>query len=114
MALTKGATALATNVTTTSTTSAVDVSDAYAPGITWSIVQVGTATTAARFTVEVSVDGGTTYRGVQSVAAGLAAGTYSDSIALDPFVTHVRLAFTQQSGGTSSTLNAQVGEVTGL
>lgn len=114
MALTKGATTLASSVTTTSTTSAVDVSNAYRASVYASMVQVGTATTPAQLKVEVSPDGGTTWYDLTEFTYPVAAGTYEHVIALPDDAQSVRLSFTAQSGGTSSTLNAQVGEITAL
>jgi hypothetical protein len=115
VALTKGATSIVSGQTTSTTTSAADVSDAYSPAVGVKIVQVGTATTAASFIVQVSFDGGTNYYDDGGpIAAGFAAATYTWVINLLPPVTNVRLVYTQQAGGTSSTLSAQAGEVTAL
>lgn len=114
MALTKAATSAASGVTTTSTTTAVDTSNAYRSSLYYSMVQVGEATTAASMAVQVSPDGGTTYYDLIAVQFGEAADTYENVIELPDDTTRVRIAFTAQSGGTSSTLDAQVGEVTAL
>lgn len=114
MALTKAATTLASGVTTTSTTPAQDCSNAYAADVGVKIVQVGSATSAASFKVEVSFDGGTDYYTHAEASAGLAAATYTWTIALPPSATHVRIAFVTQSGGSSSTLDAELGEVTAV
>lgn len=113
MALTKAATSLASSVTTTSTTSGVDISNAYRSSVYYSMVQVGTATTAASMVVEVSPDGSTWYD-LTEITFGTAADTYEGVVEMPDDAQEVRLAFTAQSGGTSSTLNAQVGEVTAL
>jgi hypothetical protein len=49
-----------------------------------------------------------------SIGTGTAAATYTWSIPLPETATHVRIVYTQQSGGTSSTLSAETGEVTAL
>jgi hypothetical protein len=103
-----------TNQTTTATSAAQDVSAAYAASLYVSIVQAGTATTAASFTVQVSPDGGGTFYNLTPAgfAAGLAPATYQWVIAIPADATHVKVAYTQQAGGTSSTLTAQIAEIT--
>jgi hypothetical protein len=109
---TKSNAALATNVTATATQTAVEVGAAnFRPAAALQIAQVGTATTAATVVLQASVDGGTTYSDVATRTAGLAAATYSWVSSIPDAVSHVRTVFTEQSGGTSSTLNAQLGRV---
>jgi hypothetical protein len=114
MALTKGtAIAVASGVTTTSTTTAADISTAYLANLGVKIVQVATATTAASFIIQVSFDGGTDYFDhTGSIAAGISAATYTWTIPLPDDATHVKIAFTAQAGGTSSTLSAEAGAIT--
>ncbi len=114
MAVTKGNLSVLSAVTTTQTSSAQSLTDAYAAGIYVTIVVVGTATTGASFILQWSPDGGTTYYNGPSYVAGLSAATYSWVIAAPPDATHVKVAYTQQSGGTSSTLTAQISKITAL
>lgn len=120
MALTIANTAVATNVTATNTTpTGVSVVDGYSKTLGVSIVQVGTASTVATWWAQVSFDGGSTYldhagTSQAGIAAGTAANTYSWTVVLPSEATHVRVPFTAQAGGTSSTLNAVVGKVTAL
>jgi hypothetical protein len=114
MAATKANATLLSAVTTTQTSSAQDTSGDYADDLYVSIAQVGTATTAASFIVQWSEDAGTTYYNSQTYTAGLTAGTYYWTISIPSTATNVKVAFTQQSGGTSSTCTAQLGRVTGI
>jgi hypothetical protein len=114
MALTKAATTLMNGVTTSTTSSAVDVSNSYSTTVGIEVVQVGTATTAASWKLNVSLDGGTDYFVHAEASAGTAAGTYTWTVDLPMAATHVTLTSTAQSGGTSSTFDAEVGEVTAL
>jgi hypothetical protein len=114
MALTKGtAISVASGVTTTSTTTAASIASAYLTSLGVKIVQVGTATTVASFIIQVSFDGGTDYFDhTGSVAAGANAATYTWTVPLPDDATHVKIAFTAQAGGTSSTLSAEAGAIT--
>lgn len=114
MALTKAATTLASGVTTDTTTSAVDVSDAYRATVYYSMVQVAAATTGASMDVEVRPSAAGSYYVLTSIQFPAAAGTYQGAIELPDDIQDVRLDFVAQSGGTSSTLDAEVGEVTAL
>jgi hypothetical protein len=118
MALVKASVSHVTGQTASTTTTGTDVSASYRTMIGVSIVQVGTATTAATFRVQCSPDGGTNYYDESGdIAAGTAAGTYTwgpDSAVIPDAATHVRLVYVAQSGGTSSTLSAIVGKVTTL
>jgi hypothetical protein len=116
MALTKGtAIAVASSVTTSQTTTGVSIATAYRATLGVSIVQVGAATTAATFNVQVSFDGGTDYFDVTGVVgAGTAAATYLWTVPLPDDASHVRIVFTAQAGGTSSTLSAEAGAITAL
>jgi carbon monoxide dehydrogenase subunit G len=101
--------------TTSTTTTATDIGAIYRAMIGVSIVQVGTATTAATFRVQVSPDGGTNYYDFTGdIAAGTAAATYTWAVELPDASNRVRIVFVQQSGGTSSTLSAVVGELTAI
>ncbi len=115
MALTKSGVSHVSGQTTSTTTAATDISASYRSAIGVSIVQVGTATTAATFRVQVSQDGGTNYYDwTGDIAAGTAAGTYTWEVELPDAANRVRLVYVQQAGGTSSTLAATVGKVTAL
>ena len=61
MALTKSVVAVASGVTTTSTTTGVSIATAYRATLGVSVVVVGTPTVAASLIVQVSLDGGTDY-----------------------------------------------------
>lgn len=113
MALTKTDTSHVSGQTTSTTTTATDISNAYSATIYVGIVQVGTASSAATAKIELSTDG-TNYYDYVTLTAGTAAATYEWVIELTADAQYVRIVFTQQSGGTSSTLDARVGEVTGL
>ena len=117
MALTKTYTAMtwaSGSATSSGTTNAVDVSGSYASEVYVQIVVVGTATTAASFTVAFSADT-TNYRGsVGPFSAGTAASTYKFVVAVPPGASDVEIVYTAQSGGTSSTLTADVSRVTAL
>lgn len=114
MPLTKTSSAILTGQTTTTTSSAIDVSSSYISDVYVSATQVGTATSAASFQVLFSPDSGTTWYSGQLFTAGLNAGTYYWIINVPNDATHIKIAYTQQSGGSSSTLTAQVGMITGL
>lgn len=116
MAASRSNATLLSAVTTTQTSSAVDVSAGYGGTIGVSIVVAGTATTAASFQVLWSPDGGTTYYvlGGATYQAGTAAGTYNFSIDIPIGATKIEIAFTAQVGGTSSTCTAQASWVSGV
>jgi hypothetical protein len=117
MAIVKGTgtTVLASTASTT-TSSAISSNSDYATAVYISIVQVGTATTAAQVQISVSPDGGTTYYNSPTLlwAAGLGAGTYQTMLVLDPTTTNFKAIFTAQVGGTSSTVVAQSNDVTAV
>jgi hypothetical protein len=116
MAATKGTgTSVLSAVTTTQTSSAIDVSGDNVDEIYVSLVVVGTPTTSANFAIQQSPDAGTTYYSGPIYSAALTAGTYYwGPILLGMTCTKVKVSFTAQSGGTSSTLTAQLNKVTGL
>jgi hypothetical protein len=116
MASTKGTgTAVLSAVTTTQTSSAIDTSADNADELYVSLVVVGTPTVSASFIIQQSPDGGSTYYSGPSYTAALAAGTYNwGPLLLGMTCTKVKVAFTQQNGGTSGTLTAQLNKVTGL
>ncbi len=114
MAATKANTTLLSAVTTTQTSSAADISTVYAADVYVSIIEVGTAATAASFIIQWSEDGGTTYYNSPVYSAGLAAATYYWTIAVPATADHVKIAFTAEAGGTSSTCTAQLGKITGV
>lgn len=114
MALTKTTTSHLTGQTsTTATPTGTDISNAYRATAYIEIIQVGTATTAATVSVEVSTDN-TDWYSMGTFTAGLSAATYEWVVQLPDDAQYVRTPFTAQSGGTSSTLDVQIGEITGI
>ncbi len=116
MAATKGYTTLtwaSGSSTTSGTTNAVTVSTDYSQDAAIAIVQVGTATTAASFQVQYSFDGSTYYTLI-TITAPTTAGTYYWTISLPVTAAYVEIVYGAQSGGTSSTLTGQVGDVSGI
>jgi hypothetical protein len=99
--------------TSSGTTNPISCSTDYIQEVYVSIVQVGTATTAASFSLQWSPDGSTYYAG-QTFTAGTAAATYTWTIAVPVTAEDVQIVYTAQSGGTSSTLTAQLGQLTGV
>jgi len=114
MAATKTSTSILSAVTTTQTSPVVDCSTDYAQEVYVSIAQVGTATTPASFDVQWSPDGGTTYYTSATYSAGTAAATYYWVVSVPVTATKLKVDFTAQAGGTSSTCTAQLGQVTGI
>lgn len=114
MAITKSNTALLTAVTTSQTSSAIPTSGDYADEVYVSIVVVGTPSGAASFFISWSPDNGTTYYVSQTYSTPLVAGTYDWTISLPVTCTKVEITFVTQTGGTSSTLTAQLGQVTAV
>src|ERR1700688_2771974 len=102
--------------TASTTTSAAQlVSTNYATEVYIDLVQVGTATTAATIQIQVSPDGSTYYSPASLLITGpLAAGTYDWVIQIPVTAIDFKVAFTQQSGGTSSTIVVQSNAVTGV
>jgi hypothetical protein len=109
MAATKGAVSILSAVTTTQTSAAIDCSTYEIQQIFANIVVAGTPTGAAAIQPQYSVDGGTTYYNGFTYKTDLAAGTYPFIIDVPPTTNRLKLVFTQQTGGTSSTLTAQLG-----
>lgn len=119
MALTLTNTVVASGIVVSCTTTGVSIVSGYTKELGVSVAQVGTASTAASWCAQISFDGGSTYydhagTSQAGISAGTAAATYSWTVPLPATSTHVRLVFVQQAGGTSSTLNAQAGSITGL
>ena len=113
MAETQSYATLLNAVTTTQTTAATATSGLYAKTVFCQLVVVGTPTGSAAFAVLESLDNVVYYQG-PSFAAPLVASTYWWKIALDPTTAYVKVAFVAQTGGTSGTFTAQLGEVTGV
>src|SRR5262252_3425032 len=101
MPATKTATSVFSNVTTSQTSAAVDVSGAYAQQLFVDIVQVGTATTAASFQPQVSVDN-TMYCSLPVFAAPLSPGTNDFVVDIPTGTKFIKVVYAQQAGGTSS------------
>lgn len=118
MALTKTFTAItwATGSATASGTSnPVDISASYASEVDVQVVVAGAPTAAAQFTVEFSADASNFRAAVGPFSAGLTAGTYKfGPIACPPGQNSVRVVQTAQTGGTSSTLTADVSRTTAI
>jgi hypothetical protein len=119
MAATKTYTAMtwaSGSATATGVTNAVDVSACYAQAVYAQVVVVGTATTAASFTVQLSADAGSNYLAVIGpFSAGTTAATYNfGPIPLEPACSSVKVSYTAQSGGTSSTITLHVSRMTAL
>lgn len=116
MAATKSATNFtwATGSATSSgMTNPISCSSDYVQEVYVSIVQAGTATTAASFYCQLSPDG-STYYPTQTYTAGTSAATYTWVISVPVTAESVEIVYTAQSGGTSSTLTAQLGQLTGV
>jgi hypothetical protein len=118
MALTKTFTAVtwaSGSATASGTSNAVDVSASYVSELDVQIVQVGTASTVASFTVEFSADGTNFRAAIGPFSAGTTASTYKfGPITCPAGQSSVRVVYTAQSGGTSSTLTADVSRMTAL
>jgi hypothetical protein len=99
--------------TASGTTNPISCSTDYVQEVYVSIVQVGTASTAANFYVQWSPDGSTYYSG-QTYTAPTSAATTNWVIAVPVTAEDVQIVYAAQSGGTSSTLTAQLGQVTGV
>ena len=79
------------------------------------VVVVGTPTGGALIQVQESVDGTTWWSSPVKTwtASILVAGTYQfGPIPIDPATSDVQVVYTAQTGGTSSTLTMQLGQVT--
>lgn len=95
--------------TSSGTTSSVSLASVNGATVYASIVQVGTATTAATLQVQESPDGTAFYSPPTKLfTAGTAAATYVAEIAVDPTAQSVQVVYAAQSGGTSSTATIQV------
>jgi hypothetical protein len=114
MAATRTNTSLFSGQTTTATSSNADVSASYLREVLVKIVVVGTATTGASFSFNYSADGTNYTYASDTYTAPTAAGTYNWRITLPGGFKKFNMAFTQQSGGTSSTCTADLTEVTAL
>jgi hypothetical protein len=116
MAITKASTAFSWasgSATASGTTNPISTTGDYAQQVYVDLVQTGTATTAASFIVQVSPDG-TTWFSLIPITAPTAAGTYDWVIDVPITAESVRIQYTQQAGGTSSSLTAQLGQVTAV
>jgi hypothetical protein len=101
------------SATASGTTNPINCATDYVQEVYVSIVQVGTATTAANFYLQWSPDGSTYYSG-QTYTAGTAPTTYAWVIAVPVTAEDVQIVYAAQAGGTSSTLTAQLGQVTAV
>ena len=101
------------SATASGTTNTISTSTYY--GMTWYVkmVIVGTPTSGGTFIVQQSPDGSTLYNG-PTYTVPYAAGTYYWEIALDPTCQLTDLIYVAEGGGTSSTLTAQLGYISGI
>lgn len=109
MALTPGNVTMLNAVTTTQTSSAASTGDL--GEIYVEIVVVGTPSVAASIIPQFSPDGTKYYNG-PTYTTPLAAGTWPFIINVPPGCVNAKVAFTAQTGGTSSTCTAQLGKKT--
>jgi hypothetical protein len=117
MAATKNETAFSfpSGGTVNGTATAINIASDYTQQAFVRIVQVGTATTAATFTIQASPGGVTpTYYNWQTYTAPMAAGQYDWVIDVPVGSQSVQIVYTAQVGGTSSTISAELGQLTGL
>lgn len=101
------------SATASGTTNTIDVSTYDVPAVYVKVVVAGTPTTSFSFTVQQSPDATNFYSGL-TFSAPLVAGTYyfdPSVIPINPATSTIQIVYTAQSGGTSSTLTAQVGYV---
>ncbi len=115
MAITKGAgSVVIASTASTTTSSAIDTSGNYLTEVYGTVVVVGTATTGATIQIQVSHDAGTTYISPPSLlwTAGLAAATYTFLLWVPTTATRIKVTFTQQAGGTSSTVICNLNNIT--
>lgn len=103
----------ATTTSTSGTATALNCASDYAVQAFVSIDQVGTATTAAGFSVIVSPDN-TNWYTMTSFTTGLSAAYYYWLVDIPVTTQYVQIQFSEQVGGTSSTILAQLGQVTGV
>lgn len=101
------------SATASGTTSPIGTLGDYAQQVYVDLVQTGTATTPASFIVQVTPDG-VTWFSLLAITAQTAAGTYDWVIDLPITAEAVRLQYSAQSGGTSSSLTAQLGQITAV
>jgi len=116
MAATKSATSFtwaSGSATASGTTNAIDCSTDYIQEVYVSIAVGATPTGGATFVVQWSPDGSTWYSG-QTYTAPIVVGTYAWPIAVPVTAQKVQIVYVNQSGGGSSTLTAQLGQVTGV
>lgn len=104
------------SATSSGTTNPISVTGDYAQQVYVGIVQTGTATTPASFTVQVSPDGGTTWYNLTTLTAGTVGSTTPYQWIIDVPITaeSVQVVYSSQAGGTSSSLTAQLGQVTAV
>jgi len=101
------------SATTGGTTNAMSCLTDYVQEVYVSIAQQGTPTTPASFFIQWSPDGSTFYSG-QTYTSPLAPGTTTWVVAVPVTSESVQIVYAAQSGGTSSTLSAQLGQVSGV
>lgn len=114
MAVAKAPTTIASGVTASGTYPGTPVNTSTHNGDTYygTITVVGTPSVGASIQVQESVDSTIFYSPPTSVfTAPTVAGVYPFKIAVDPAAAASQLVFSAQTGGTSSTLNSQLGSI---
>lgn len=114
MAATKANVALLTAATSTTTSSLIDISTHYGDTINYSMVVVGTPSGAGSIQAQIKPAGGSNLYNFGPLITFPAAGTFQGQIEIDPKAGSVQLVYTAQTGGTSSTLTAELAELTGI
>lgn len=93
------------------TTDAKDITGDDVAQVYYSLVQVGTPTTAPSFTVQVQPAGSANWYSLATVTPALLAGTYQNVIEVPLSAGRVQIVYTAQAGGTSSTASFELGYV---
>jgi len=115
MAITKGTgTAIWTNQTVNTTSSAVNVATDYSGKVMVNITLTGAPTVGAVINVQESFDGTTFYQlPGKSYTSGLSATVYAIAFAIEPETTSFKLSLTIATGGTTS-VTAQYNNITAI
>jgi len=103
------------SATASGTTNAVSTATDFYDALWGQVVVAGTPTAAASIQVQETVDGTTYWSSPVKTwtASVLVAGTYQfGPIPIDPATSDVQVVYTAQTGGTSSTLTMQLGQIT--
>jgi len=100
--------------TASGTTNPLDCSTYYSQQVAWSIAQVGTATTPASFLVQYQPKGSVNWYLAAPIAVPATAGVSTDVVDVPAGAGAVRVAYTAQAGGTSSTATFELQFVSGV